>query len=159
LNLFYYLCDMKKIQTKQINFDLLAQALGLNSKEQAFDFMNDGRIVGRLAEFWVDGIRQNENSSFDVENAQGERIEVRAITKKVSFASSKEVGFGRKVTDKGYIEKLNSLDKFVLADIRSLKEGKVDMIEVNKEQLATLPLGKNKSISAKKFFKKYDGIK
>jgi hypothetical protein len=150
---------MKKIQTKQINFDLLAQALGLNSKEQAFDFMNDGRIVGRLAEFWVDGIRQNENSSFDVENAQGERIEVRAITKKVSFASSKEVGFGRKVTDKGYIEKLNSLDKFVLADIRSLKEGKVDMIEVNKEQLATLPLGKNKSISAKKFFKKYDGIK
>jgi hypothetical protein len=150
---------MEKIQTKKIDLDLLAQALCLNSREQAYNFANDGRVVGRLAEFWVDGIRQNENSSFDVKNSQGERIEVRAITKKVSFASSKEVGFGRKVTDEGYAEKLNSLDKFVLADIRNLKDGKVDMIEVNKEQLSTLPIGKNKDISAKKFYKIYDGIK
>lgn len=121
--------------------------------------MNDGRIIGRLAEFWVDGIRQNENSSFDVKNTQEERIEVRTITKKVSFASSKEVGFGRKVTDEGYNKKLNSLDKFVLVDIRNLKKGNVDMIEVDKKQLLTLPIGKNKDISAKKFYKIYDGIK
>ena len=150
---------MEKIQTKKIDLALLAQALGLTDSEESYNFLNDGRIIGRLAEFWVDGIRQNENSSFDVKNTQGERIEVRTITKKVSFASSKEVGFGRKVTDEGYNEKLNSLDKFVLADIRNLKNGNVDMIEVNKEQLSILPIGKNKDISAKKFYKIYDGIK
>jgi hypothetical protein len=147
---------MKKTQTKKINLKLLAQALELTDSDESYNFLNDGRIIGRLAEFWVDGVRQNENSSFDVKNTQGERIEVRTITKKVSFASSKEVGFGRKVTDEGYNEKLNSLDKFVLVDIRNLKDGSVDMIEVNKEQLSTLPIGKNKDISAKKFYKIYD---
>lgn len=150
---------MKKIQTKKIDLELLAQALGLTDSEESYNFLNDGRIIGRLAEFWVDGTRQNENSSFDVKNIQEERIEVRTITKKVSFASSKEVGFGRKVTDEGYNKKLNSLDKFVLADIRNLKDGNVDMIELNKEQLSALPIGKNKDISAKKFYKIYDGIK
>jgi hypothetical protein len=147
---------MKKIQRKKIDLKLLAQALGLTDSEESYNFLNDGRIIGRLAEFWVDGVRQNENSSFDVKNTLGERIEVRTITKKVSFASSKEVGFGRKVTDEGYNKKLDSLDKFILADIRNLKDGNVDMIEVNKEQLLTLPIGKNKNISAKKFYKIYD---
>jgi len=150
---------MKKIQRKKIDLKLLAQALGLTDSEESYNFLNDGRIIGRLAEFWVDGVRQNENSSFDVKNTLGERIEVRTITKKVSFASSKEVGFGRKVTDGGYNKKLDSLDKFILADIRNLKDGNVDMIEVNKEQLLTLPIGKNKDISAKKFYKIYDGNK
>jgi hypothetical protein len=150
---------MKKTQTKKINLKLLAQALGLTDSDASYNFLNDGRIIGRLAEFWVDGVRQNENSYFDVKNTQGERIEVRTITKKVSFASSKEVGFGRKVTDEGYNKKLDSLDKFVLVDIRNLKGGNVDMIEVNKEELSTLPIGKNKDISAKKFYKIYDGNK
>lgn len=147
------------MQTKKIDLELLAQALELADSEESYTFLNDGRIIGRLAEFWVDGVRQNENSSFDVKNTQEERIEVRTITKKVSFASSKEVGFGRKVTDEGYNKKLNSLDKFVLVDIRNLKKGNVDMIEVDKKQLLTLPIGKNKDISAKKFYKIYDGIK
>ena len=150
---------MKKTQTKKIDLELLAQALELEDSEESYTFLNDGRIIGRLAEFWVDGIRQNENSSFDVKNTQEERIEVRTITKKVSFASSKEVGFGRKVTDEGYNKNLNSLDKFVLVDIRNLKKGNVDMIEVDKKQLLTLPIVKNKDISAKKFYKIYDGIK
>ena len=150
---------MKKIQTKEINLDLLAQALGLTDREEAHNFMNDGRIIGRLGEFWVPGIRQNENSSFDVKNNQGERIEVRSITKKVSFASSKEVGSGRKVTDKGFNDKLNSLDKYLLLDIRDLEKGKVHMIEVNKTELNVLPIGINKDMSAKKFFEIYDGIK
>lgn len=150
---------MKIILTKKPDLELLAKALKLTDSDEAYNFLNDGRIIGRLAEFWVEGIRQNENSSFDVKNIQQERIEVRTITKKVSFASSKEVGFGRKVTDEGYNKKLDSLDKFVLADIRKLKNGIVDMIEVDKKQLSTLPIGKNKDISAKKFYKIYDGTK
>jgi hypothetical protein len=150
---------MKKIQTKEINLDLLAQALGLTDSDEAHDFINDGRITGRLGEFWVDGKRQNENAPFDVKNDNNERIEVRSITKKVSFASSKEVGYGRSVTEKGFNEKLNSLDKYILLDIRDLKTGKVHMIEVNKKELDTLPIGKNKDIAAKKFYEIYDGIK
>lgn len=148
---------MKKIQTKEINLDLLAQALGLTDSEEAYNFMNDGRITGRLGEFWVDGKRQNENAPFDVKNDSGERIEVRSITKKVSFASSKEVGYGRSVTEEGFNQKLNSLDKYLLLDIRDLKNGKVDMIEVNKDVLDTLPIGKNKEMTAKKFYEIYDG--
>jgi hypothetical protein len=147
---------MKKIQTKKINLELLAQALGLTNSEIAYKFMNDGRITGRLGEFWVDGTRQNENASFDVKNNNNERIEVRSITKNVSFASSKEVGYGRSVTEKGFKQKLDSLDKYLLLDIRNLKEGEVHMIELNKEQLITLPIGKNKNMSAKKFYEIYD---
>jgi hypothetical protein len=150
---------MRKIQTTEINLELLAQALGLANSEDAYNFLNDGRIIGRLGEFWVEGQRQNENSPFDVKNNNGERIEVRSITKKVSFASSKEVGYGRSVTEEGFTEKLNSLDKYILLDIRGLKEGKVHMIEVKKEQLDTLPIGKNKDITAKKFYEVYDGVK
>ena len=147
---------MKKIQTKKINLELLAQALGLTNSEMAYNFMNDGRSTGRLGEFWVDGTRQNENASFDVKNNNNERIEVRSITKNVSFASSKEVGYGRSVTEKGFKQKLDSLDKYLLLDIRNLKEGEVHMIELNKEQLSTLPIGKNKNMSAKKFYEIYD---
>ena len=150
---------MKKIQTKEINLDLLAQALGLTNCEEAYNFMNDGRITGRLGEFWVEGQRQNENAPFDVKNDNGERIEVRSITKKVSFASSKEIGYGRSVTEEGFNQKLNSLDKYLLLDIRDLKKGKVHIIEVNKKELDILPIGKNKDIAAKKFYEIYDGNK
>lgn len=147
---------MEKIDTRTIDLQLLSQALGLDSADQAFEFMNDGRIMGRLGEFWTSGKRQNENSPFDVKNNLGERIEVRSITDKVSFASSKEVGYGRKVTTEGFQEKLNSLDKYLLLDMRGLKEGNVEMIQITKEEVQKLPIGVNKSISAKKFFEIYD---
>lgn len=147
---------MKKIDTRTINLDLLSQALGLDSPTQAYEFLNDGRIMGRLGEFWTSGKRQNENSPFDVKNNLGERIEVRSITDKVSFASSKEIGYGRKVTTEGFQEKLNSLDKYLLLDMRELNLGNVEMIEITKEEVQKLPIGKNKSISAKKFFEIYD---
>ena len=147
---------MEKIDTRTIDLQLLSQALGLDSANQAYEFLNDGRIMGRLGEFWTSGKRQNENSPFDVKNNLGERIEVRSITDKVSFASSKEVGYGRKVTTEGFQEKLNSLDKYLLLDMRGLKEGNVEMIEITKEEVQKLPIGVNKSISAKKFFEIYD---
>ena len=147
---------MEKIDTRTIDLQLLSQALGLDSADQAFEFLNDGRIMGRLGEFWTSGKRQNENSPFDVKNNLGERIEVRSITDKVSFASSKEVGYGRKVTTEGFQEKLNSLDKYLLLDMRGLKEGNVEMIQITKEEVQKLPIGVNKSISAKKFFEIYD---
>jgi hypothetical protein len=147
---------MKKIKTARIDLELLTSALGVKDSNDAYNFINDGRITGRLGEFWVEGERQNENAPFDVENTLNERIEVRSITKKVSFASSKEVGYGRNVTEEGFVNKLNSLDKYLLLDLRDLKDGMIHMIEVTKKDLESLPIGKNKEISAKKFYEIYD---
>lgn len=149
---------MIKIDSKQINFELLCEALSLNSIDDAKKFLNDGRIMGRVGEFWI-GQRQNENSPFDVEDDYGFRLEVRSITDKVSFASSKEIGYGRSVTEEGFNNKLNSLDKYLLLDMRDLELGNVDVIEITKDEVLKLPLGKNKSISANKFYKIYDRTK
>lgn len=147
---------MKKITTKNVDLKKLSEALSLDSEKEALEFLNDGRIMGRLGEFWGNGKRQKENSPFDIKDENGDRLEVRSITKKVSFASSKEIGFGRRVSKNGFEEKLNSLDKYLLLDIRGLNKGNVDLIEITKEEVLKLPLGKNKSITADKFYKLYD---
>jgi len=153
---------MKKINTYNIDWKMVANGLGLTT-EKTIEMFDDGRILGRLGEFLHEksenGQRQNENSSFDVKDKNNVRSEIRTITDKVSFASSKEVGYGRKVTEDGFMEKLNSIDRFVLIDKRLLVDGKIETIEVTKDILSTLSLGKNKSISAKKFYEKYDGNK
>jgi hypothetical protein len=51
------------------------------------------------------------------------------------------------------------LDKYLLLDIRGLKDGEIHMIEMGKDELNTLPIGKNKSLSAEKFYEIYDSIK
>ena len=153
---------MKKIGTYKLNYEKLSEGFKL-PVDDVIKFLNDGRIMGRLGEFIHSlssgGGRQNENSSFDILEENSQKSEVRSITKQVSFASSKEVGFGRKVTENGFKEKLNSIDRYVLLDLRNLKNGTYDTIEVTKEDINMLSLGKNKTISAKKFFKIYDNIK
>ena len=153
---------MKKIGTHKLNYEKLSEGFKL-PVDDVIKFLNDGRIMGRLGEFIHSlssgGGRQNENSSFDILEENSQKSEVRSITKQVSFASSKEVGFGRKVTENGFKEKLNSIDRYVLLDLRNLKNGTYDTIEVTKEDINMLSLGKNKTISAKKFFKIYDNIK
>lgn len=150
---------MKKINTFSIDLPLLAKSLGL-SENLAFEFINDGRIMGRLGEFTHSqthgGSREKENSSFDITESASTKTEIRSITKNVCFASSKEIGYGRKVTETGFQEKLNSIDRFVLLDLRDLRNGNYSTIEVQKEDLKLLKLGKNKSIASKKFFEIYD---
>jgi len=153
---------MRKLDDFNIDWVKLSGAFNL-SIEDVKSFLDDGRIIGRLGEFLHksknDGVRQKENSSFDVTETNNIRTEVRSIRDSVSFASSKEIGYGRKVTEEGFNEKLNSIDRFVLFDGRKLDEGILTSIEVSKEDIFNLKLGKNKSISAKKFFDKYDRIK
>ena len=69
------------------------------------------------------------------------------------------MGYGRSVTEEGFKQKLNSLDNYLLLDLRDLKNGNVDMIEVEKDELDKLPIGKNKSIRAQKFYEIYDSNK
>lgn len=153
---------MRKINTYDINWELVSQGLGLPI-DKTIKMFDDGRILGRLGEFLHEnsdnGVRQHENSSFDIKEENNTRSEIRTITNQVSFASSKEVGFGRKVTEGGFKEKLDSVDRFILIDKRLIENGTISTIEVKKEDIDKLQLGKNKSISNKKFFKKYDGNK
>ena len=87
---------------------MVADGFGLTT-EKTIEMFNDGRILGRLGEFLHEkfeyGERQNENSPFDVIEKDNIRSEIRTITNQVSFASSKEVGYGRKVTENGFLKK------------------------------------------------------
>jgi hypothetical protein len=142
----------------QLDLEKVAEGLGL-SVEETIKFFNDGRIVGRLGEFIyankMGGNRaKSEGSSYDVDGKNGERIEVRSITEGISFASSKEVGFGRSVTEAGYAEKLDSLDSYIGIDFRNLSE--LSFIEITKDDLNDMNekglLRKNKSVGSNKFY-------
>lgn len=142
-----------------INFKKLASALGI-TEDLAKRFLEDGRVMGRLGEFILEhhniAVRSdNENTSYDNVTSDGTKIEVRAITEQISFASSKEIGFGRKVTEGGFEEKLNSLDFYCCVDFRN--SSKLNLIPVTKEDIFEMKkqkmLRKNKSVGKKKFFK------
>lgn len=142
-----------------INYKKLGSALGL-SEELAKRFLDDGRIMGRLGEFILEqhgiGSRSdNENTPYDNVTTDGTKIEVRSITDQVSFASSKEVGFGRHVTEEGFTEKLNSLDFYCCIDFRNLST--LNFIPVTKDDILEMQregrLRKNKSVGKNSFFK------
>jgi hypothetical protein len=153
---------MNKIYDINVDWDKVSEGLGL-PKNIVIEWFKDGRRLGSIGEYYhaqmEGGNRQKENSKFDVLEKSKTKSEVRAITDKVSFASSKEVGYGRKVTEEGFKEKLNSVDRFILVDSRKIEDGEISMIEITKEDIGNLELGKNKSISSKKFFKVYDRVK
>lgn len=150
---------MKESLKCKLNLELVAKGFGL-SIEDTTKFLNDGRIIGRLGEFIyasnMEGSRtKSEGTSYDVDGKNGERLEVRSITKAISFASSKEVGYGRSVTEEGYSKKLDSLDSYIGIDFRNLSE--LNFIQITKDDLVDMNnlgiLGKNKSVSSKKFYK------
>jgi hypothetical protein len=153
---------MKKLDTYIIDWNKIAEGFGL-SKEQTIECFNDGRMMGRIGEFLhkksSGGERENENSSFDVTESNGIKSEVRSITKQISFAPSKETGYGRKVTSEGFKTKMDNLDRFVALDLRELKNGILYTIEITKEDVYNLPLSSNVSIKAEKFYEIYDRIK
>lgn len=149
---------MKESLKCKLNLELVAKGFGL-SIEDTTKFLNDGRIIGRLGEFIyasnMEGSRtKSEGTSYDVDGKNGERLEVRSITKAISFASSKEVGYGRSVTEEGYSKKLDSLDSYIGIDFRNLSE--LNFIQITKDDLVDMNnlgiLGKNKSVSSKKFY-------
>ncbi len=120
-------------------------------------FKTDGRIIGNIGEDWFakfsNGKRLEETAPYDVLESDGTRSEVRSCIREVSFGSSKEVGYGRKITIEGFQDKLNSLDRYIVIDSQNIDEGYIFFIEVTKEDLPNLKLGKNKKMKATKFFK------
>jgi hypothetical protein len=148
INNMLHKLDLKKV----------ADGLGLSLEETKL-FFNDGRVIGRLGEFIYakktnSKRAKSEGSSYDIDKNDGKKVEVRSITNAISFASSKEVGYGRKVTEKGFEDKLNSLDYFVGIDFRDMENLK--FIDVSKEMIdEMIDMGimrKNKSVNCNKFY-------
>ena len=144
--------------THSLDLEKVSEGLGL-SIEETKSFLDDGRIVGRLGEFIYakktkSKRAKSEGSSYDIDSSSGKKIEVRSITDSISFASSKEVGYGRQVTEEGFQNKLDSLDYFVGIDFRDIENLK--FIDISKPMIDEMILNgivrKNKSVLSKKFF-------
>lgn len=101
---------------------------------------DDGRMLGRLAEFIVahefSAARSEEHSPFDVLH-NNKKLEVRSLIKKadrgISFAPAKEVGSGRTITEEGFQEKLSQVDGFIAAEL--MDNDHIRYIEVTKPDI------------------------
>ena len=165
---------MKKEISKQfisqikhkIDWDLVSKGLGISLKSTKKCF-NDGRFMGRYGEFLLaektNSTRvKSEGEPYDIDSSDGAKIEVRSITKQISFAAAKEVGYGRKVTEEGFQDKLDSVDTFVGLHFRNkenpdLMMDEIKFIEITKDMIRGMDnqgiLRKNKSVNANKFHK------
>ena len=146
---------MEKHLEHTIDWEKVSEGLGI-SLDLTCNFFDDGRVIGRLGEFidshHTHSSRQNENSSFDNLSTENKKLEIRSCRNQVCFASSKEVGYGRVVTQKGFEEKLNKVDEFVVIDSRCINQGKLVFYRLTTDEVRSLPLGKNKSMSSDKFW-------
>tara|TARA_R100000315_G_C5157132_1_gene90283 strand:+ start:77 stop:550 length:474 start_codon:yes stop_codon:yes gene_type:complete len=152
---------MKKILNHKINYSKVANGLGI-SKELAVRFFNDGRIIGRLGEFILEdrdvGRRSdNEGTSYDNITEDDKYLEVRSITNRLSFAPSKETGYGRTVTEEGFSEKLNAVDSFIAIDFKDnpseLEFYKIPSADVKRWSDEGF-IGKGKAVSRNKILSK-----
>ena len=152
---------MKQIFKHDIDYSRVAKGLGI-SKDLTVKFFNDGRIMGRLGEFILEdkdvGKRSdNEGTSYDNVTDDNKHLEVRSITNRLSFAPSKETGYGRTVTEEGFSEKLNVVDSFIAIDFKDnpseLDFYKIPSVDVKRWSDEGF-IGKRKSVSRKKILKK-----
>ena len=152
---------MKKILKHKIDYQKVADGLGI-STTLAVKFFNDGRVIGRLGEFILEdkdvGKRSdNEGPSYDNITEDDKYLEVRSITNRLSFAPSKETGYGRTVTEEGFSEKLNAVDSFFAIDFKDnpseLEFYKIPSADVKRWSDEGF-IGKGKAVSRNKILSK-----
>ena len=154
---------MKQIFKHDIDYNRVAKGLGI-SKDLTVKFFNDGRIMGRLGEFILEdkdvGKRSdNEGTSYDNVTDDNKHLEVRSITNRLSFAPSKETGYGRTVTEEGFNEKLNAVDSFVAIDFKD-NPSELDFYKIQSEDVKRWCdegfIGKGKAVSRNKILSKIE---
>tara|TARA_Y100000996_G_scaffold252432_1_gene198595 strand:+ start:149 stop:622 length:474 start_codon:yes stop_codon:yes gene_type:complete len=152
---------MKQILKHKINYKQVSKGLGI-SEDLVVKFFNDGRIIGRLGEFILEdkdvGKRSdNEGTSYDNVTDDNKHLEVRSITNRLSFAPSKETGYGRTVTEEGFSEKLNVVDSFIAIDFKDnpseLDFYKIPSVDVKRWSDEGF-IGKGKAVSRNKILSK-----
>lgn len=105
------------------NLNEIAQALKL-SPADTNNYFTDGRrisfVLERRLAFEVLGgtLAPSEGAGFDVLDKDGKKWEVRSITKGgIYFCPSYMVGSGRSFEEKGFINKLNEIEGYIVSDI------------------------------------------
>ena len=157
---------MKDIKKIELDVDLQMVADGLRmTKEKVKKFFYDGRRFGFIAEDKVEtiygGVQTKNGSSFDVyveaKDGQPEKkVEVRSLTKSgIYFSPSGNVGKGRKFSEVDLLKKLDSVDIFVMCDVKTFVDDETfELVEVSSDTIRGLyfdgKLGKNAKISYKK---------
>lgn len=110
------------------NLELLAKALKISHRDVRAYF-TDGRRVSfimerRIAYEVIGGtLATSEGAGFDLRDKTGGKWEVRSITKGgVYFCPSYMVGSGRKFELRGFLNKLDEIQGYVLSDVQSFPD-------------------------------------
>lgn len=105
------------------NLTEIANSLKLTDKDTK-DYFTDGRRVSfvlerRLAYEILGGtLAPSEGAGFDLLDKNGKKWEVRSITKGgIYFCPSYMVGSGRSFEEKGFLEKLNEIEGYIVSDV------------------------------------------
>ena len=108
-----------------LSWDLgdISQALKLTPKDTK-DYFTDGRRVSFVLErrlaFEVLGgtLAPSEGAGFDVLDQNGKKWEVRSITRSgIYFCPSYMVGSGRSFEERGFLNKLDNIEGYIVSDI------------------------------------------
>lgn len=106
----------------------IAKALRITPSDVR-EYFTDGRRVSfilerRIAKEVLNGnIASNEGKEFDIVDHRGRKWEVRSISRSgVYFCPSYMVGSGRHFEEKGFLQKLEEIDGYILADIESFPD-------------------------------------
>jgi len=149
------------IGTLTWDVDALAEQLHL-TVDETLEYFKDGRrgsfvVERRIAREIIGGrISETEGSSFDVYDSEGNKWEVRSLTKGgVYFCPSNMVGKGRKFEEAGFQAKLDEIKGYYVARITTFPE--VEVFKIDVEQVRKWhkkkELGKNTKISKAKMEK------
>jgi len=107
------------------NIKAISKALKI-SPEEVKQYFTDGRRISfilerRLArEVLMGKLAPSEGASFDLTDAKGGMWEVRSISRQgIYFCPSYMVGSGRCFEEQGFLNKLNSIEGYIVSDIES----------------------------------------
>ncbi len=151
----------------KFNWDIkkLSESLYISENDVKLYF-TDGRKVSflyerRLTYEIVKGkLAQSEGKGYDIIDLQGNKWEVRSITKRVYFNPSNQVGSQRKFDEIKFLEKLQEIKGYILVDIMSFPEVPFWIIDkqIVLDWWNQKKLGKITSISRKKMLKLLEEI-
>jgi hypothetical protein len=138
----------------------IAHALKLR-QDDVREYFTDGRRVSfilerRIAREVLKGdVAESEGTGYDVIDLQGEKWEVRSVSQDgVYFCPSYMVGSGRSFNERGFFEKLDEIEGYILSDIEEFP--KVPFWIITKDRVREWydngDLGKTTKISRKKFY-------
>jgi hypothetical protein len=117
--------DKRKTGTMAWNIDEISKALKINV-EDVKEYFTDGRRISfilerRICREIIKGkMAPSEGAGYDLLDPKGGKWEVRSISSGgLYFCPSYMVGSGRKFNEKGFLDKLEEIEGYIISDIDS----------------------------------------